>query len=90
MKKSKLNEEEIEVVEIVSEKVKLAPIFAKKVKEPKVIESPEVIEARKAFLLSSVPEKLRTQIMESSKTESESLDSYWDKFSEIGHIQTER
>lgn len=60
-------------------KTKLAPIFEKLTPKPK--ESPEVLEARRKFLLSGMPENLR-KIVE--KPESQSI--ILDEFPKISHV----
>ena len=48
--------------------VKLASIFyARKSKPPEVLEDPAAVAARKAFLSSSAPESLRTQVKEAEE-----------------------
>ena len=50
------------------------------------VEDPEKVAARKAFLLSSVPQLLRNQV-DSNKEEESSLQNTTSHFSRIGHVQ---
>ncbi|XP_050301481.1 ATPase family AAA domain-containing protein 5 [Anthonomus grandis grandis] len=60
--------------------VKLAPVFAKSTPKPKV--DPEVLEARRQFLLSSIPDSMKRTI-EKQKSEIKEFDV----FPAISHIQ---
>ncbi|KAL1494989.1 hypothetical protein ABEB36_010485 [Hypothenemus hampei] len=60
---------------------KMAPVFLKTIPKPKI--DPEVVEARKRFLLSGVPDSLKKNTLKQKRTEERGFNV----FPKISHIQ---
>nr|CAH7755921.1 unnamed protein product [Callosobruchus chinensis] len=74
-------EDEIKSKKPLKKPVKVAPVFVKAVPKPKI--DPDILEARKQFLMSGIPDSLKKSIEKQQSLE----DREYDVFPTISHVQ---